>query len=111
MRSSPVTSGNIRRHQKTKSRNASPIVLSAAGGDLKGEIHIMWEPCRNARYYLVQKSTSLTKPVKWKYEDIIITSSYTVTNLKSNKKYMFRVAVMTESGRSPWSRPVSKKAP
>ncbi len=111
MRSSPETSILNWRHDKTKSRSVSPIVLNAAGGDLKGEIHLMWEPCKNARYYLIQKSSSISKPVRWKYEDIIITSSYTVSNLKSNKNYMFRVAAMTQTGKTPWSRPVLKKAP
>ncbi|HMQ78906.1 MAG TPA: fibronectin type III domain-containing protein [Ignavibacteria bacterium] len=111
MRSSPETTYNKVRHRKTKSISASPIVLNAAGGDLKGEIHLMWEPCKNARYYLVQKSSSICKPARWKYEDIIFSSSYTVSNLKSHKNYMFRVAAMTETGKTPWSRPVLKKAP
>lgn len=111
MSSSPEIDIKNRRHNKTKSRSSSPIVLNAAGGDLKGEIHLMWEPCKNARYYLIQKSSCLSKPARWKYEDIIITSSYTVSNLKSKKSYMFRVAAMTETGKTNWSKPVLKKSP
>lgn len=100
-----------RRHSKTQKNNLSPMVLNAAGGDLKGEINLIWEPDKNARYYLLQKCSSLSKPPKWKYEDIVSKASCTVSNLKSNKTYMFRVAFMSESGRSPWSSPVIKKAP
>jgi len=111
MRSSPKTVISKRRHNITKSRNASPIFLNAAGGDLKGEINLIWEPDPDARYYLLQKSSSRNKPLRWKYEDIISTAKCTVSNLKSNKNYMFRVAVVTEIGKSPWSKPVIKKAP
>lgn len=111
MKSSPVTGNRSRRHQKPKCTNASPIVLNAAGGDLKGEIRLLWEPCRNARYYLLQKCATLSKPYRWKYEDMISSANCTVSNLKSNRNYMFRVAVMTETGKGPWSKPVIKKAP
>lgn len=100
-----------RRHSKTQKNNLSPMVLNAAGGDLKGEINLIWEPAPDARYYLLQKSSSRNKPIRWKYEDIISTAKCTVSNLKSKKNYMFRVAVITEFGKSPWSRPVIKKAP
>ena len=111
MESSQKDKNSLRRHQKTKKSNSSPIVLNAAGGDLKGEIRLIWEPIKNAGSYLLQKSTSAHKPLKWKYEDIISTSSYTVSNLRSKKSYWFRVTAITTDGLNPRSLPVRKKAP
>lgn len=111
MRSSPKTAISKKRHCKTRNRIVSPIVLNAAGGDRKGEINLIWEPDDEAWYYILQRCSELRKPLKWKYEDIISTAKYTVSNLKSKKSYIFRVAVVTESGKSIWSKPVIKKAP
>jgi hypothetical protein len=87
------------------------LLLTATSGDLKGEIDLSWEPVTKANTYILQKCSSAYKPLKWKYEDIVTRSSYTVTNLKSNHWYWFRVGVITSEGRTNWSMPVKKKAP
>lgn len=99
------------RHLKEKTVSNPPAILSAAEGDKNGEIHLIWDPCSNAQSYLLQKCSSLKKPLKWKYEDIINTNNYTVTNLKSNKNYLFRIAIISGKGKGSWSLPVKKKAP
>ncbi|KXK46388.1 MAG: hypothetical protein UZ05_CHB002002351 [Chlorobi bacterium OLB5] len=99
------------RHLKKTTESTPPAFLSAAEGDKKGEIHLIWDSCINANSYLLQKCSSLKKPLKWKHEDIINSNYYTVTNLKSNKNYLFRIAVITRFGKSKWSPPVKKKAP
>jgi len=111
MRSSHGTENNNRRQRSITCRSDSPIVLNAAGGDLKGEINLIWEPDQSAKYYLVQRSPSAKKPYRWKIEDIVSTVKYTVSNLKSNKNYIFRIGSVNESGKCSWSRPVVKKAP
>ena len=88
-----------------------PLLLTATSGDLNGEIDLSWEPVRNVNTYVVQKSLSAGKPLKWKYEDVITKSSYTVSNLRSKHSYWFRVAAITSEGRTIWSTPVKKKAP
>lgn len=111
MRSSHGTENNNRRQRSITCRSKSPIVLNAAGGDLKGEINLIWEPYEDAEYYLLQKCSSLKKPYSWKIIDIVCTVKYTVTNLKSNRNYLFRISAIKKSGKTAWSSPVTKKAP
>jgi len=100
------------RRLKSNSINYNePPILSAAEGDKSGEIHLIWDPCCQASSYIVQKSTSVNKPYKWAYEDVISSNNYTVTNLKSSKNYLFRIAAVSLKGKSSWSLPVKKKAP
>lgn len=99
------------RHLNEKVSSSPPAILSAAEGDKNGEIHLIWDSCSTAHSYLLQKCSSLKKPFKWKYEDVINSNNYTVTKLKSNKNYLFRIAVITRFGKSKWSLPVRKKAP
>lgn len=99
------------RHLKEKTVNSPPEIISAAEGDKKGEIHLIWDSCSKAHSYLLQKCTSLKKPFKWKYEDVINTNNYTVTGLRSNKNYIFRMAAIYKDGKSSWSMPVKKRAP
>lgn len=90
---------------------ASPLSLTATSGDANGEIDLTWEPVALANNYLIQKSTDLKKPLKWFYEDVVSKSSYTISKLRSGRKYWFRVAAVGSKGQSPWSNPVQKKAP
>ncbi len=92
-------------------KNISPIFLTATSGDTEGEIDLTWEPAKGASTYLVQKSSDSGNPVKWINEDIAAKSSYTVTKLKSGRKYWFRVAAVKPKGQSIWSNHVQKKAP
>ncbi len=85
--------------------------LSATSGDTEGEIDLTWEPSPSANSYLVQKCSDLKNPVKWVNEDVVTKSSYTVSKLKSGRKYWFRVSAISRRGQGPWSNCVVKKAP
>ncbi|RPI16143.1 MAG: fibronectin type III domain-containing protein [Ignavibacteriae bacterium] len=108
---------NIKTHSgKTKSagkekQEFQPLFLTATSGDTEGEIDLTWEPVAGAHTYLIQKSIDKIEPLKWIHEDIITKSSYTITKLKSSRKYWFRIAAIGSMGQGPWSEPVLKKAP
>lgn len=97
--------------QNKKNLRKDILFLTATTGDLKGEIDLSWEPVKGASSYILQRSTYQSKPAKWKYEDIVSKSSCTVSNLRSNNIYWFRVAAATSQGKTNWSIPVKKKAP
>ncbi len=88
-----------------------PLSLTATSGDTEGEIDLVWEPVEKAHTYVVQKCKDSKGPVKWMNEDIVTKSSYTVSKLKSSRKYWFRVAAVGCNGQGPWSEPVQKKVP
>jgi len=88
-----------------------PLSLTATSGDSEGEIDLVWEPVEKAHTYVVQKCRDSKGPAKWINEDIVNKSSYTVSKLKSLRKYRFRVAAVGRKGQGPWSEPVQKKAP
>jgi hypothetical protein len=88
-----------------------PLSLTATSGDSEGEIDLVWEPVKKAHTYVIQKCKDTKGPAKWVNEDIVSKSSYTVSNLKSSRKYLFRIASVGRKGQSPWSEPVQKKAP
>jgi hypothetical protein len=96
---------------KKKAKVCSPLFLAATSGDGEGEIDLAWEPVKTADVYVIQKSSGALKPTKWKYEDIVTESSYTVSELKSGRKYWFRVAAVCSEKRGLWSNIVRKKTP
>ena len=86
--------------------------LSAAKGCSKGEINLQWDSDENADSYIIEFACMIrSKVVKWKILDIISDSHYTVKNLKSNRKYMFRIALADKNGNKKTSPFISKKAP
>lgn len=99
------------RNLNDESRGNSSLFLTATSGDTEGEIDLSWEPAKGASTYLVQKSSESKDPARWVNEDIVARSSYTVTKLKSGRKYWFRVAAVGQKGESCWSNFVQKKAP
>jgi hypothetical protein len=102
----------FKKYLRTKENLTQPqLLLTATSGDFRGEVDLSWEPVSNANTYIVQKSSSALKPLKWRYEDIVTRSGCTVSNLRSKHCYWFRVAAITSDGRTGWSTPVRKKAP
>lgn len=99
------------KNENLKIKRESSFTLAAASGDMDGEINLLWEPVSWARSYVIQKSMDTKSPSRWIQEDIITKSSYTVSKLKSGKKYWFRAAAIGSNGQGPWSEPVQKKAP
>jgi hypothetical protein len=99
-------------HVAERKNNISPLLyLTATSGDDEGEIDLVWEPLKTADVYLIQKSTGSLKPTKWRFEDIVTESSYTVSKLKSGLNYWFRVAAVRSKTKGQWSNHVCKKAP
>lgn len=92
-------------------REPGPQLLTATSGDNDGEIDLVWEPVKKAHTYVVQKCRDSKGHHRWENEDIVAKSSYTVSNLKSGLKYLFRVAAVGQKGQGSWSDPVQKKAP
>jgi hypothetical protein len=85
-----------------------PESLSAAAGDTDGEINLLWEPVKGAKYYVIQSANGSRD---WKEIDIINKTIYTASQLRSGKQYRFRVAAVSSEGQGPWSEPAGKKAP
>ncbi|MBK8982651.1 MAG: fibronectin type III domain-containing protein [Ignavibacteria bacterium] len=84
--------------------------LSAAAGDSKGEINLQWDSVANAVSYVVEiADPKLSNEIKWKIIDIISDPRYTVKDLKSNKNYLFRVALMTDDSQGKLNKNLSKK--
>ena len=99
------------KHKRKNKMLSAPVFLSAASGDIGGEINLIWEPVPNANSYIIQKSTGSFKQARWVNLDIVAKSSHTVSRLISGHYYRFRVAAVTVAGRSNWSNLVKKKAP
>lgn len=86
--------------------------LSAATSVSKGEINLQWDSVHNAVSYIIEFSCSgNSNNAKWKILDIISDSRYTVKNLKSNKKYFFRIASADENGRMMTGADIAVKVP
>lgn len=82
--------------------------LHAVQSDNSGEVNLIWQPVRLAGSYIVQVSSSMKNERYWKHADIVSHSKYTVTGLKSGRKYNFRIAAITPDGQQCWSEPVSQ---
>jgi len=86
------------------------VVLHAAPGQNPGEIELLWQPLKDTSSYIVQVNMFIRSENTWKHTDIVSRTRYTATGLKSGKKYSFRVAPVTTSGRQEWSLPVTEAA-
>jgi len=84
--------------------------LFATTGDSLGEIDLQWDAVSSARQYVIQLSSAGSRSHHWRYVDIVNGSHYTISGLKPEKLYAFRIAVIGKEGQGPWSRPVVKKA-
>ncbi|MEO8211136.1 MAG: fibronectin type III domain-containing protein [bacterium] len=87
-----------------------PNLFAVSQGDMKGEIDLQWDPVAEARYYMVQVSVYSCN-LNWVQFDIISRSSYTISGLRSGKKYCFRVCAVNKAGKGPWGEIISKIAP
>ncbi len=82
--------------------------MSAAYGDIKGEVDLNWDGIEIADSYVIEISIGVAKR-EWNLVDITNESKYTIKGLKLNKTYFFRVAAVNSQKQGPWSEPVSKK--
>jgi len=91
-----------------KETNNTSIHISATPGDLPGEVDLLWDPIPYAKMYVIESGKKYSK--RRKIVDITTNSNYTITGLKPNTNYVFRVAVINEKGQGPWSREAEKKS-
>ncbi|MDQ3022752.1 MAG: fibronectin type III domain-containing protein [Bacteroidota bacterium] len=87
-----------------------PKLFAASEGDMKGEIDLQWDPVTDARFYMIQLSVYSCN-LNWVQFDIISRSSYTISGLRSGKRYCFRVCAVNKGGKGPWSEIICKIAP
>ena len=84
-----------------------PESLSATIGELDGEIDLQWDAVKGAGSYIVELSKN--RSISWEQIDIVSVSKYTVTGLKGNATYSFRIAAISGKLQGSWSEVVSKK--
>ena len=104
---------------KTKTNNHTKLsngktemvkTLYATVGDQQGEIDLQWDAVNAALSYVIQFRVYETKKIIWKHLDIVNGSEYTVTGLKPQRDYAFRIAVVNKEGQGGWSKPIIIKA-
>ncbi len=84
-----------------------PQSLSATTGELEGEIDLQWDSVKDASSYVIELSKN--KSERWQQVDIVSHSGHTVTHLRTNTVYHFRIAALNGKKQGPWSEAVSKK--
>jgi len=93
---------------KTGDLLKSPQSLAASLGEMEGEINLQWDPVNGANRYAIELSRNGIKTI-WRMIDIVGSSKYTVTGLKRNKAYRFRVSALNNNHQGPWSDAVTKR--
>lgn len=84
------------------------INLIATAGEIPGEVDLKWKRVPGATAYAIQISRK-RKNAAWSLIDIIDESYYTVSDLKENIEYCFRISVINSHGQEPWCESVTKK--
>lgn len=99
------------KNQKEKSISQYAGKISAALGNMKGEVNLQWDSVAKAKHYVIQISQNKgqNKRIDWKHIDIITDPHYTINGLNSGKIYSFRIAPVYTKGQGAWSEPVEKK--
>lgn len=96
--------------RNTKTIESYPKLFAASEGDMSGEIDLQWDPVAHAGFYIIQVSV-YSDSLNWIQFDIISNSNYTLSGLKSKKRYCFRVCAVNTAGKGPWSEIICKIAP
>jgi hypothetical protein len=81
--------------------------ISAAKGDVYGEIDLIWDAIDEADSYVIEYCEGRGKS-KWNLVDITDESKYTIKGLKRKKTYLFRVAAVDSQKQGPWSETIEK---
>jgi predicted phage tail protein len=82
--------------------------ISAAKGDVKGEVDLNWDGIEIADSYIIEYCNGSRKQ-NWVLVDIINESKYTIKGLKQNKTYSFRVRAVNSQRQGAWSITVKKR--
>lgn len=88
-----------------------PQALKATAGDHDGEIDLSWKAVSNARSYTIESSVDPATASSWTHVGIATSTSKTIANLTSGKRYWFRLAAIGAGGQSGWSEHATKVAP
>jgi Fibronectin type III domain len=88
-----------------------PQALKATAGDHDGEIDLTWKAVSNARSYTIESSVDPATASSWTHVGIATSTSKTIANLTSGKRYWFRLAAIGGGGQSGWSQHATKAAP
>lgn len=107
------SAGMDTRSPRTSATGAPPMpaALTPTAGDKDGEVDLSWEPVRQARSYVIERSEDPPTATSWTHAGISTKSSITIKGLKSGTRYWFRVAAIGPGGQSAWSDPATKIAP
>lgn len=93
---------------KTNMNDLTISSMSAANGDIKGEIDLNWDGIEIADSYVIEFTNGGPKN-QWILVDITNESKYTIKGLKPKKTYSFRVAAVNSKKQGPWSETVKKR--
>ena len=94
-----------------KNRNPKlypPSSLSATFGEKEGEVDLHWDSVNGASCYAVELTRN-GKKLNWQIVDVVSSSKYTVTGLRQNAAYCFRVSALDNHQQGPWSNAVTKR--
>lgn len=80
-----------------------PASVDVMEVSIDDEVKLKWEHVKGAKNYLVEYKGNI-KGQKWKQVDFVSGSFCTITGLKKNRKYKFRVAALNSTKRSKWSK-------
>jgi hypothetical protein len=88
----------------------APRSLSAALSGIDGEINLQWDSVTNANGYIVEYSRE-SETLRWEQADFVPAPQCTITGLKKNESYCFRVSAMNSSRQGEWSGIAKKRIP
>lgn len=85
----------------------TPQSVSVCNGDLEREVNLQWDSVPGAITYIIEFKTDTAN--NWIVADTVINPKCTITGLKNNTFYCFRVAALNSKGQSKWSKTIKKK--
>jgi len=85
----------------------TPLSVSVCNSDLQGEVNLQWDSVPGAITYIIEFKTDIAN--SWMVADTVISSKCTITGLRTNLLYCFRVAALNAKGQSKWSKTIKKK--
>jgi hypothetical protein len=90
----------------------TPMLKSAAGTPLAGELKLRWKKVVNARMYEVQISQTLpTSEDSWNHYSFPAFTSVVIKGQPSGKLIWMRVRALSAAGTSDWSSVMDKRVP